>query len=321
MEIAAGPRRAPDSGSASTGQPLAAANASAAAGSRSAPQPATSTPLGLARTASARPATSPGAADRTPAGAAVQGAPPARPAAGSPPSRGGPSAADGPSGTSGSAKARLRWTGPAGGPVASAQARLARDRQYRPAPGSSPGTPTSQNHRTADPYSFSWSVAWLAPVPRSSGGRSAVSTSSGTLARSASSTAGWKLAAAVPEVHSTTTARPDRLAAPSAKNAADRSSRWTCTLIPGCSANASANGADRDPGARQASVTPALASSSTSVRANRRPAPLTLGSRHDRPPQPPPPHHRGGPPAGTRPTRSGHGPPTRSGARSPGGGA
>jgi hypothetical protein len=82
--MAAGPRRAPDSGSASTGQPLAATKASTAAGSRSAPQPATSSPLGLARTASARAAMSSGAAARTPEGAAVQGAPPGRPSAGSP---------------------------------------------------------------------------------------------------------------------------------------------------------------------------------------------------------------------------------------------
>ena len=129
--MAAVPRRAPDSGSASTGQPLAAANTSTAAGSRSAPHPATSSPLGLARTASASSATSPGAADRIPAGVAVHGAPPARPSTGSPASRASPSAAGG---TSGSAKARLRWTGPAGGPVASAHARLASERQVAAGP-------------------------------------------------------------------------------------------------------------------------------------------------------------------------------------------
>ncbi len=46
------------------------------------------------------------------------------------------------------------------------------------------------------------------PRARSSGGRSAVATTSGTRPRSASSTAGWKLAAAVPDVHSTTAGRP-----------------------------------------------------------------------------------------------------------------
>ena len=39
-------------------------------------------------------------------------------------------------------------------------------------------------------------MVWFAPVPRSSGGRSAVSSSSGTPDSSASITAGWKLAAA-----------------------------------------------------------------------------------------------------------------------------
>ena len=61
-------------------------------------------------------------------------------------------------------------------------------------------------------------MAWPAPVSRSSGGRSAVHTISGTRAWWASSTAGWKSAAAVPDVHSTTAGRPDALAAPRAKN-------------------------------------------------------------------------------------------------------
>ena len=39
------------------------------------------------------------------------------------------------------------------------------------------------------------------------------------------------------------------MAAPRAKNAADRSSRWTWTRIRGCSARARASGADLDPGA------------------------------------------------------------------------
>ena len=70
-------------------------------------------------------------------------------------------------------------------------------------------------------------MAWLAPVPRSSGGRSAVSTSNGTPDSSASITAGWKFAAAVPEVQTTATGRPLALARPRARNAADRSSMRT----------------------------------------------------------------------------------------------
>ncbi len=84
-------------------------------------------------------------------------------------------------------------------------------------PGCASGTPTSQNQRTASPYSLIWSMAWLAPVPRSSGGRSAVSISKGTQDSPASITAGWKLAAAVPDVQSTPTGRWLALARPSAR--------------------------------------------------------------------------------------------------------
>ena len=59
----------------------------------------------------------------------------------------------------------------------------------------------------------------------------AVHTSNGTRPWSASSTAGWKLAAAVPDVHSTIAGRPVARARPSAKNDADRSSRCTWTRI------------------------------------------------------------------------------------------
>ena len=143
-------------------------------------------------------------------------------------------------------------------------------------------------------------MAWLAPVPRSSGGRSAVSTSSGTRARSASSTAGWKLAAAVPEVHSTTTARPDRLAAPRAKNAADRSSRCTCTADPRMlrqgqrhrrrpRPRSQAGIGHPGPGQlvdqRQREPPPSPLTAHD-------PAPLTLGSAHDRPPRSIRPLHR-----------------------------
>ena len=102
-------------------------------------------------------------------------------------------------------------------PAASPQARQASDRQYPTIPSCASGAPTSQNQRTALPYSLIWSMAWLAPVPRSSGGRSAVRTSSGTHDSSASITAGWKLAAAVPDVQTTHTGRRLALARPSAR--------------------------------------------------------------------------------------------------------
>ena len=57
-------------------------------------------------------------------------------------------------------------------------------------------------------------MAWLAPTSRSSGGRSAVSTSSGTRASCASTTAGSRFAAALPDVHVTATGRPVAFAIP-----------------------------------------------------------------------------------------------------------
>src|SRR5947209_1855176 len=115
-------------------------------------------------------------------------------------------------------------------------------------------------------------MVWFAPVWRSSGGRSAVSTSRGVRDWSASTTAGWKLAAAVPEVHTTAAGRPVALAAPRAQKAADRSSISTCVLRPGCPASASARGVEREPGATNASVRPHRSSSSTSTVARACPA-------------------------------------------------
>ena len=93
-------------------------------------------------------------------------------------------------------------------------------------------------------------------------------TSSGTRACDASITAGWKLAAAVPDVHSSTAGRPLARPRPSARNAAERSSSTTCTRIRSSRASARASGAERDPGAITASVTPARAHSSTNADAN-----------------------------------------------------
>ena len=54
-----------------------------------------------------------------------------------------------------------------------------------------------------------WSVVWLASVPRSRSGRSAVTATRGTPACAASSRAGWRLATAVPDVQMTAAARAD----------------------------------------------------------------------------------------------------------------
>ena len=74
-------------------------------------------------------------------------------------------------------------------------------------------------------------MVWGAPTPRSSGGRSAVHTMSGTRARSASTTAACSSAAAVPLVVSTTAGRPVAIPIPRPVNPAERSSSRTWTAI------------------------------------------------------------------------------------------
>lgn len=91
----------------------------------------------------------------------------------------------------------------------------------------------------------------------------AVQIKSATPAWWASTTAGCSSAAAVPLVVHTTTARPVARDEPSAKNPADLSSRRTWTLSRASRARARASGVEREPGQTTASVTPALAHSST----------------------------------------------------------
>ena len=252
-----GTRRS-DSGSASTGHPATSAKRNTVDGLTPAPQPATTSPRGRSATrwASASSTSTDGA--RTPGALAVHGRSSERP---------GASTSSSPVGTSGSRNGRFRCTGPATGPSAAPTAREASARHAAPTPGRSVGTSGSWNQRTAAPKSFTWSTVCPAPVSRSSGGRSAVHTINGTRPWWASSTAGWKFAAAVPDVHSTITGRWLARASPRAKNDADRSSRCTCTRIRSSPASASASGAEREPGARQASVTPWRTHSSTRVRA------------------------------------------------------
>ena len=128
---------------------------------------------------------------------------------------------------SGSRKARFRWTGP--GPAApwsaSAHARAASGRQL--AAWASSGTPGADAQRTTDAKSPDCSIVCGAPVSCSSGGRSAVHTSSGTPAWCASTTEGSNSATAVPLVTQTTTGRPLARAIPRAKKPALRSSSRT----------------------------------------------------------------------------------------------
>ncbi len=71
------------------------------------------------------------------------------------------------------------------------------------------------------------------PTSRSSGGRSAVRTISGTRASYASTTAGSRFAAAVPEVQVTATGSPLAFAMPSAMKPAARSSTTDTASIRG----------------------------------------------------------------------------------------
>ena len=163
------------------------------------------------------------------------------------------------------------WTGP--GSVGAVAVRIARPialRQCRCSVCGSPAAPSSTTARACGPNSPTWSMVWLAPVPRNSGGRLAVSASTGTPECAASTIAGCRLATAVPEVTTTGTGRLDPSANPRAVKAATRSSIRTCRRSDparSAAARARARGALRDPGHSTASVTPWRTSSSTSTRA------------------------------------------------------
>ena len=83
-----------------------------------------------------------------------------------------------------------------------------------------------------EPKIPTWSVVWLAPEPRRRAGRSAVTTTSGTPACAASTTAGRRLATAVPDVHDTAAGRLPTFASPRARKPAVRSSIRVCRRRP-----------------------------------------------------------------------------------------
>ena len=121
----------------------------------------------------------------------------------------------------------------------------------------SSGTPGSWNQRTAAAVrGWSWSIVCGAPTSRSSGGRSAVQTSSGTSAWWASTTAGCSSAAAVPLCTAAPPGGPWPARGRGPGTAAERSSWWTWSRRRGSAASARASGVDREPGATTASVTP-----------------------------------------------------------------
>ena len=114
--------------------------------------------------------------------------------------------------SSGSRSGTSSWTGPGSPPLvpaARSSARATTARQERAAPGRSSASGITTEARTASPNIPTWSMVWLAPLPTSSTGRSALTTSRPTPLRDASSTAGWRLATAVPEVTTTGTIRPE----------------------------------------------------------------------------------------------------------------
>src|SRR5215207_6014886 len=115
-----------------------------------------------------------------------------------------------------------------------------------------------------------WSMVWLAPVWRSSGGRSAVSRTMGTPSVAASTTAGRPLATAVPEVVIQAAGRPVARACPSAAKAVPRSSKWMRLRALMLAASAATRGVEREPGATQKKSTPQRRSSSTIRYAQRR---------------------------------------------------
>ncbi len=160
---------------------------------------------------------------------------------------------------SGSRIGTFRCTGPAAADpapraaVTAATAAAVRAAVCSPAPVGSvrSGTGRSRDHRTWSPKIPGWRVVWLAPMPRNSGGLSAVSSTMGTPPWSASRTAGRRFATAVPDVQITAAGKPVSSPMPRAVNPATRSSIRTCRRIRLCSSAAAAARAsawERDPG-------------------------------------------------------------------------
>src|SRR5918994_1503390 len=143
-------------------------------------------------------------------------------------------------------------------------------------PGSGAGR--SKRQRTKSPKMSGWSMVWLAPVWRSSGGRSAVKRIMGTPSVAASTTGGGPFGTAVPEVVIQAAGRPVARAYPRAPKAVPRSSKWTNFLASLFSASAATRGVEREPGATQKRSTPQRTSSSTIRRAQRRLASAPAGA-------------------------------------------
>ena len=251
MSSRPGQPRKPERPSASTGQPLrrcqriraSAKRASSAVVPRQGP--ATTTPgwsgsrgsgAAAAGSAAGRAAAAPGASVAGLMGAATARATPATSAAAST--------------CSSSSIGRLQCTGPCGAPRQAFQASLAICRRAAGSMAASPAGSPSRNNRQQGARKASWFTVWLAPQCLSRAGRSAVSSNSGTAPLSASTTAGSRLATAVPEVVTTAVGRPSPRPSPTARKAAERSSTAVNRSRPCCPSTpaATARGAERLPG-------------------------------------------------------------------------
>ena len=246
--------RQPDRGSASTGQPAAAASACTASGSP-APAPATITPRCWSRPAASASSWSRSSAGR-PLTAWYHGRPSGRPGGRSPASP-----------TSGSRKGRLRWTGPGHGPAASASARDTSDRQRDAiAASGGPGSADAAHRRAVEAESGRWSGA-RPPPAAPAGGR--------PCRRPAAPRPGGprpRPRGARPRRCRSCTPRPPADRSPGRargrRTPAERSSWNTCRRSSGRSARASASGVEREPGQTTTSATPARTTSSARVAQN-----------------------------------------------------
>ena len=213
------PAHAPEAGSARRGKPEACDHCAARG---EAPSPATMRPARAWPTTSSH-REGAGSAGRTRVGRGTNEAGASSP--GRPPSLGA-----GAWGVRGSRKATLSWTGPGapvGAPVAAARAR----ESWPTREGEGSCGSRSTQARAWVLKRRAWSVAWEAPTPRSSPGRSALTTRRGRRAWEASRTAGVSSATAVPEVTITAGSAPVR-ARPTAAKPAPRSSRTARACPP-----------------------------------------------------------------------------------------
>mmetsp|Transcript_15257 Transcript_15257/g.43420 ORF Transcript_15257/g.43420 Transcript_15257/m.43420 type:complete len:278 (+) Transcript_15257:5886-6719(+) len=172
-------------------------------------------------------------------------------------------------GCSGSLNWQLRWTGPEFDRDMASRTPFDTAASVGRSGVSTEGGNRSASHLTYLPKMPTWSIVWLAPLSRSSAGRSAVSNRRGTSDCDASTTDGKRFATAVPDEVITAQGLPVALPWPSAQNPSDRSSIPGTSRARGCCATANVSGEDLEPGAMQNVLHPQRQSSSTIIWAAR----------------------------------------------------